>query len=88
MMADTYCEMLLFWFDSGEVQSIKGIPRSLSVGQVIWSPDNKGLAQYLVFVGWSGGKRKLGIKYCSNRPCAIYAIKFTDVSSSGSDKSK
>ncbi|KAL1192700.1 Acylamino-acid-releasing enzyme [Cardamine amara subsp. amara] len=80
--------MFVINVDSGEVQTIKGIPRSLSVGQVIWSPNNKGSAQYLVFVGWSGGKRKLGIKYCSNRPCAIYAIKFTDVSSSRSDESK
>uniref|UniRef100_A0A1J3FLE9 acylaminoacyl-peptidase n=1 Tax=Noccaea caerulescens TaxID=107243 RepID=A0A1J3FLE9_NOCCA len=73
--------------DSGEVEPIKGVPRSISVGQVVWSPISKGSAQYLVFAGWLGDKRKLGIKYCYNRPCAVYAIKFTDVSS-GSDESK
>ncbi|XP_023642014.1 acylamino-acid-releasing enzyme isoform X1 [Capsella rubella] len=80
--------MFVINLDSGKVQPIKGIPRSLSVGQVIWSPNSKGSDQYLVFVGWSGGKRKLGIKYCSNRPCAIYTTKFTDASSSCSDESK
>ncbi|XP_019059085.1 PREDICTED: acylamino-acid-releasing enzyme isoform X2 [Tarenaya hassleriana] len=73
--------------DSGEVQPVKGIPRSLSVGQVVWSPYVKGSAQYLVFVGWSGDKRKLGIKYCYNRPCALYAIKLPD-STLGSEGSK
>jgi acylaminoacyl-peptidase len=63
--------------DSGEVEPIKGIPRSISVGQVVWSPNSNGSAQYLVFAGWLGDKRKFGIKYCYNRPCAIYAIKFT-----------
>ncbi|TVU31059.1 hypothetical protein EJB05_22726, partial [Eragrostis curvula] len=61
---------------SGEVRSVKGIPRSLSVGQVIWAP----LSSYgLVFVAWSSENgfqetpRKLGIKYCYNRPCSLYA---------------
>lgn len=60
---------------SGEVRSVKGIPRSLSVGQVIWAPSSCSL----VFVAWSSDNgfqeapRKLGIKYCYNRPCALYA---------------
>uniref|UniRef100_M4F707 acylaminoacyl-peptidase n=1 Tax=Brassica campestris TaxID=3711 RepID=M4F707_BRACM len=64
--------------ESGEVEHIKGVPRSISVGQVVWSPNSKDSAQYLVFVGWLGGKRKLGIKYCSNRPCAIYAVRLKE----------
>ncbi|XP_019449915.1 PREDICTED: acylamino-acid-releasing enzyme-like isoform X2 [Lupinus angustifolius] len=60
---------------SGEVQAVKGIDKSLSVGQVVWAPSTKGLEQYLVFVGWSFVIRKLGIKYCYNRPCALYAVK-------------
>lgn len=60
---------------SGEVQTVKGISRSLSVGQVIWAPPAEGLYQYLVFVGWSSNPRKLGIKYCYNRPCALYAVR-------------
>ncbi|XP_022560606.2 acylamino-acid-releasing enzyme-like isoform X2 [Brassica napus] len=73
--------------DSGEVEHIKGVPRSISVGQVVWSPSSKGVAEYLVFAGWLGDKRKFGIKYCYNRPCSIYAIKFRDASS-GSDEPK
>ncbi|KAF2313927.1 hypothetical protein GH714_020650 [Hevea brasiliensis] len=59
---------------SGEVQPVKGIAKSLSVGQVVWAPSTGGSNQYLVFVGWSSDPRKLGIKYCSNRPCALYAV--------------
>ncbi|WVY95837.1 hypothetical protein V8G54_027988 [Vigna mungo] len=60
---------------SGEVQAVKGIDKSLSVGQVVWAPAIEGSVQYLVFVGWSFKTRKLGIKYCYNRPCALYAVK-------------
>ncbi|GJM84546.1 hypothetical protein PR202_ga00227 [Eleusine coracana subsp. coracana] len=66
---------------SGEVRAAQGIPRSLSVGQVVWAPSSsKGCQKYLVFVGWlehngfQNTARKLGLKYCSNRPCALYAI--------------
>ncbi|KAI3956988.1 hypothetical protein MKX01_001022 [Papaver californicum] len=55
--------------------------KSLSVGQVVWAPKNDDLDQYLVFVGWPSDcgsekiVRKLGIKYCCNRPCSLYAAK-------------
>lgn len=49
---------------------VKGVGRELSVGQVVWAPSQ----QYLVFVGWPSNSRKLGVKYCSNRPCALYAV--------------
>lgn len=58
---------------SGEVRAVKGILKSLSVGQVEWAPPVEGIHQYLVFVGWSADKRKLGMKYCYNRPCALYS---------------
>ncbi|PQM34123.1 acylamino-acid-releasing enzyme [Prunus yedoensis var. nudiflora] len=58
-----------------EAQAVKGIEKSLSVGQVVWAPPVRGSHQYLVFVGWSEGTRKLGIKYCFNRPCALYAVR-------------
>ncbi|XP_021291724.1 acylamino-acid-releasing enzyme isoform X1 [Herrania umbratica] len=61
--------------NSGKVQAVKGIAKSLSVGQVVWAPQVEGTEQYLVFVGWSADPRKLGIKYCYNRPCALYAVK-------------
>ncbi|KAI6694193.1 hypothetical protein NL676_021903 [Syzygium grande] len=60
---------------SGEVRAVQGIASTLSVGQVIWAPSSVGTNQHLVFVGWSSDQRKLGIKYCYNRPCALYAIK-------------
>ncbi|KAF8722822.1 hypothetical protein HU200_021950 [Digitaria exilis] len=66
---------------SGEVRAAEGIATSLSVGQVVWAPpSSSGRQMYLVFVGWlehngfQNTARKLGIKYCSNRPCALYAI--------------
>ncbi|XP_066384634.1 acylamino-acid-releasing enzyme 2-like [Miscanthus floridulus] len=65
----------------GEVRAAKGISTSLSVGQVVWAPaSSSGSQKYLVFVGWlehngfQNTARKLGIKYCSNRPCFLYAI--------------
>lgn len=61
--------------NSGEVRAVGGIERALSVGQVVWAPLTKGMHQYLVFVGWPSGSRKLGIKYCYNRPCALYAVR-------------
>ncbi|KAK6161417.1 hypothetical protein DH2020_004798 [Rehmannia glutinosa] len=61
-------------FCSGEVCAVAGVGRELSVGQVVWSPSIDG-HQYLVFVGWPSDSRKLGIKYCYNRPCALYAVK-------------
>lgn len=47
----------------------------MSVGQVVWAPFTKDSYRYLVFVGWSSATRKLGMKYCSNRPCALYAVR-------------
>ncbi|KAA3454543.1 acylamino-acid-releasing enzyme isoform X1 [Gossypium australe] len=61
--------------NSGKVHAVKGIAKSLSVGQVVWAPPVEGIDRYLVFVGWSADPRKLGIKYCYNRPCALYAVK-------------
>lgn len=67
--------------NSGEVRAVDGINKSLSVGQVVWAPSSStNSCKYLVFVGWSAENgpqqvwRKLGIKYCYNRPCALYAI--------------
>jgi len=41
----------------------------------VWAPSTEGSAQHLVFVGWTFETRKLGIKYCYNRPCALYVVK-------------
>ncbi|XP_078436469.1 acylaminoacyl-peptidase-like protein isoform X2 [Wolffia australiana] len=68
---------------SGEVRAVKGIDESISTGQVVWAPySSDTLEKYLVFVGWTSedctigsSSRKLGMKYCSNRPCALFAVK-------------
>ncbi|KAJ6318681.1 hypothetical protein OIU76_014105 [Salix suchowensis] len=77
----------LFLIDikSGQVQPVKGISKSLSIGQVVWAPSTQGLHQYLVFVGWSSNPRKLGIKYCYNRPCALYAVRAPIYASDAND---
>uniref|UniRef100_A0A803MEP3 acylaminoacyl-peptidase n=1 Tax=Chenopodium quinoa TaxID=63459 RepID=A0A803MEP3_CHEQI len=59
--------------DSGEVRAVEGIKNSLSVGQAVWAPSSKVSQQKLIFVGWSSDSRRLGMKYCYNRPCALYA---------------
>ncbi|KAI5063870.1 hypothetical protein GOP47_0020540 [Adiantum capillus-veneris] len=62
---------------NGSVQKVDGVPDDLSVGQVTWAP---GDSRLLIFVGWPSTSsnfntlRKLGIKYCYNRPCALYAV--------------
>ncbi|KAH7522218.1 hypothetical protein FEM48_Zijuj07G0115100 [Ziziphus jujuba var. spinosa] len=57
--------------NSGEVRAVKGIEKSLSVGQVVWDPSDRNL----VFVGWLSDRRKLGIKVCYNRPSALYVAR-------------
>jgi acylaminoacyl-peptidase len=71
------------------VQIVEGIPEDVSVGQVVWAPrvtaPSPNLAQTrvektLVFVGWScfssnfNTPRKLGMVYCHNKPCFLYAV--------------
>ncbi|KAG0579472.1 hypothetical protein M758_4G100500 [Ceratodon purpureus] len=72
--------------ESGAVQTVEGIPKDVSAGQVVWAPRTpsshlaeKG-TQALVFVGWSSFSsnfstpRKLGMVYCQNKPCYLYAV--------------
>ncbi|KAL2937115.1 Acylamino-acid-releasing enzyme 1 [Bienertia sinuspersici] len=73
--------------NSGEVRAVEGINRSLSAGQVVWTPTSKVSQEKLIFVGWSSNSRKLGMKYCYNRPCALYAAcsPFNDLAANDSD---
>lgn len=72
---------------SGAVQVVEGVPKDVSAGQVVWAPcvptpdsSEEGVPQSLVFVGWSSfagnfsTPRKLGMKYCYNRPCHLYTV--------------
>ncbi|KAJ6725940.1 SERINE PEPTIDASE S9 FAMILY MEMBER [Salix purpurea] len=77
--------LFLIDINSGQVLPVKGIPKSLSTGRVVWAPSTQGLHQYLVFVGWSSNPRKLGIKHCYNRPCALYAVRAPIYASEASD---
>ncbi|XP_009773638.1 acylamino-acid-releasing enzyme isoform X2 [Nicotiana tabacum] len=73
----TLPKLFVININSGEVHAVDGIEKSVSVGQVIWAPSVKDSLQYLVFVGWPSGTRKFGIKYCTNRPCSLYAVRVT-----------
>ncbi|CAI5472870.1 unnamed protein product [Closterium sp. Yama58-4] len=64
---------------SGTVQAVEGIPGDISAGQVVWAPAVEGQQHTLLFVGWSAfpsnfnTARRLGIVYCANRPCHLFA---------------
>lgn len=68
------------------MQIVEGIPKDVSAGQVVWAPRKNSPypaergTQVLVFVGWStfssnfSTPRKLGMVYCHNKPCHLYAV--------------
>jgi hypothetical protein len=76
-------------FGAGAVLPVPGIPDSLAVGQPVWapalslSPQAKGPgtppspSYFLVYTGWTTGARRLGMIYCYQRPCALYAVDLT-----------
>eukprot|EP00271_Cylindrocystis_brebissonii_P008724 TRINITY_DN23204_c0_g1_i1.p1 TRINITY_DN23204_c0_g1~~TRINITY_DN23204_c0_g1_i1.p1 ORF type:complete len:820 (-),score=144.15 TRINITY_DN23204_c0_g1_i1:1094-3553(-) len=73
----------LFVLDTqeGTVEAVEGVPPDVSVGQVTWAPQSpQGVQESLVYVGWSayatnfGTHKRLGMKSCNNRPCALYSI--------------
>lgn len=81
-LCQPYINFEPFFFLSADVRAVQGIEKSVSVGQVVWAPSSPESSQkYLVFAGWSSKNgplqvpRKLGIKYCYNRPCALYAAR-------------
>jgi hypothetical protein len=49
---------------------LEGIPDHLSPGQVIWTPDGKGI----VGVAWENRAPRLGLIYCTNRPSHIFHL--------------
>ncbi|GJP44976.1 hypothetical protein CLOM_g4369 [Closterium sp. NIES-68] len=74
---------------SGVVQPVEGIPEDISAGQVVWAPAVEGVQQTVVFVGWSSfasnfnTARRLGIVYCANRPCHLFAAQVPSQDASG-----
>jgi acylaminoacyl-peptidase len=65
---------------SKTVKPVGGVPTELSTGQVRWaSTSDKKRDGAVVFVGWEvkGQQfqtlKKLGMIYCFNRPCYLFA---------------
>jgi acylaminoacyl-peptidase len=65
---------------SKTVKPVGGVPPELSTGQVRWAPtSDKKRDGAVVFVGWEvkGQQfqtlKKLGMIYCFNRPCHLFA---------------
>ncbi|XP_069703712.1 acylamino-acid-releasing enzyme-like isoform X2 [Periplaneta americana] len=49
---------------------LEGIPAHLTPGQVIWTPDGKGV----VGIAWENEPRRLGLIYCTNRQSFIFHL--------------
>jgi acylaminoacyl-peptidase len=56
--------------ESDTVSLLEGIPAHLSPGQVIWTPDGKGI----VGVAWESEPRRLGLVYCTNRQSCVFHV--------------
>ncbi|XP_023241575.1 acylamino-acid-releasing enzyme-like [Centruroides sculpturatus] len=71
---------------SEDVVVLDSIPEDVSPGQAIWSSDDNSV----VCIGWKEVPRRLGIRYCTNRRCALYCIDLETAKCSmlsGEDKS-
>jgi hypothetical protein len=55
---------------SGTVKAVEGIPEDMAVGQVQMSP----ASSTIVFTGWNSLPQRLGMIYCYQRPCSLYAL--------------
>lgn len=60
----------------GLVLPVPGTAEGLSVGQPSFAPIGPDGRRWLAYTGWPSGERRLGMIYCYNRACAVYA---TDV---------
>lgn len=76
--------MVDWWRKS--VGPVTGVPNDVAAGQPVFAPDSisGGKRYMLVYTGWSIGTRRLGMIYCFNRPCALWAV---DVSAQLTSKS-
>jgi len=55
--------------ENGKVKEIKGAPENICLGSPVFSKDSK----HVVYTGWSNQPNKLGMIYCYQRPCKLYA---------------
>lgn len=74
--------------ESGNVEAVQGLPRNTTFGQPVWSPDGS----HLIFVSWEHQSsnfpllpQRLGIVYCFNRPCSLFAIPWPQSSCQGDE---
>ncbi|KAK3929233.1 Acylamino-acid-releasing enzyme [Frankliniella fusca] len=56
--------------DSQRLTLLEAIPSDYSPGQVVWTPDGKGI----VGVAWKNEPRRLGLVYCTNRESVIFFV--------------
>ncbi len=57
----------------GQITPVEGMPADVTVGQVVFAPDNTGV----VVTAWSHTPRKLGLQHYNTRASGIYYIPFT-----------
>ncbi|XP_054752252.2 acylamino-acid-releasing enzyme-like [Lytechinus pictus] len=58
---------------TGQVTVPEGLPKDVSIGQAVWTPDDSGI----VFTGWENEPFRLGLIYCRNRRSAVYHLDLT-----------
>ncbi|CAM9363535.1 unnamed protein product, partial [Bubo scandiacus] len=56
--------------EGSSISVLEGVPEHLSLGQALWSPDDRGV----VFVGWWHEPFRLGLSACSNRRSGIFHL--------------
>ena len=63
---------------SGTVVPVRGIPADVAAGQPEWAPSDGPVATALLtYTGWACSPRRLGIIYCYQRRCGLYAVDLT-----------
>ena len=56
--------------ESETIKELEGVPPHLTPGQVVWTPDGKGV----IGVAWETEPRRLGLIYCTNRRGCIFHL--------------
>eukprot|EP00638_Chattonella_subsalsa_P003190 CAMPEP_0117761534 /NCGR_PEP_ID=MMETSP0947-20121206/17345_1 /TAXON_ID=44440 /ORGANISM="Chattonella subsalsa, Strain CCMP2191" /LENGTH=818 /DNA_ID=CAMNT_0005582559 /DNA_START=174 /DNA_END=2630 /DNA_ORIENTATION=- len=61
--------------ENGKVKEIKGAPDDLTIGSPVFSAD----AKHVVYTAWNNLPNKLGMIYCYQRPCKLYACNIEEI---------
>jgi len=65
-----------------KLRMVKGLPTTISIGQVQWCPDNRSM----VGVAWDNRVDRLGIVYYNTRPCKLVWFPVTDEQEKSEDE--